>query len=70
VEDIILGARKLCHDLNQPLTVVMARSELLMMKLSSDDANYKSVEQIHQQAEKMSEIIESLRDLLKSHGQD
>jgi signal transduction histidine kinase len=59
-------ARKLCHDINQPLTVIMARSELILLKLAADDSNRKAVEQIHEQAEKMSDLVEQLRALIKN----
>jgi signal transduction histidine kinase len=68
--DVVLHARKACHDLNQPLTVIMARSELLMLKLSPDDPHYPSVAQIHEQAEKMSALIEDLRKLFKSYQEE
>ncbi|MFH1138809.1 MAG: histidine kinase dimerization/phospho-acceptor domain-containing protein [Pseudomonadota bacterium] len=65
VEELVHKARKICHDINQPLTVIMARSELMLLKVSPGDNNRKAVEQIHEQAEKASQLVESLRALLK-----
>ena len=62
---LIKKARKICHDINQPLTVIMARSELILLKLKDDDPNYKSVTQIHEQAELLSNRIEELRALFR-----
>ncbi len=70
VAEIILQSRKICHDINQPLTVIMARSELLMLKLGLDDPNYGSVKQIHEQSEKISNLIEDMRNLLRSYQED
>ncbi|MBU2552424.1 MAG: hypothetical protein KKB20_28685 [Proteobacteria bacterium] len=66
IESLISRARELCHDMNQPLTVIMARSELLMMKSPPDGADYGSGKQIFDQAEKLNGLINDLRNLLKS----
>jgi len=65
VEELILQARKICHDMNQPLTVIMARSELLLMKTAPDAPDHRAVEQIHQQAEKLSDLVLELQRLVK-----
>ena len=67
IEQLIARGRKICHDLNQPLTVIMARSELLKLNLSADDPNVRSVEQIHIQADKMSGLVEDMRALFKEY---
>ena len=66
INEVVSTARKICHDINQPLTVILARSELMLMKLVADDPNQKAVEQIHEQAEKISDLVENLRALFKS----
>lgn len=65
VNDAVDQARKICHDINQPLTVIMARSELILLKMDADDPNRKALDQIHQQAEKISTLVDGLRSLLK-----
>ena len=70
VVELIKMARQLLHDINQPLTVIMARSELMMLKLPGDDPNRPAMEQIHQQTEKMSGLIDDLRTLLKDFQPD
>ncbi|MBF0528872.1 MAG: hypothetical protein HQK55_06315 [Deltaproteobacteria bacterium] len=59
-------ARKIMHDMNQPLTVIMARSELMMLKIPPDSPHRKAVEQIHQQGEKLASLIDDLRTILRS----
>ena len=70
INEAVQHARKLCHDINQPLTVIMARSELILLKLADDDVNRKAVEQIHSQADKMSDLVEQLRSVIKTIQED
>ena len=70
INNLLAEARKICHDLNQPLTVIMARSELMMLRTPADDSSHKAAQQLHEQAEKMSDLIDSLRALLKSYQGD
>jgi signal transduction histidine kinase len=70
VGEMITNARKICHDINQPLTVIMARSELMLLKTQPDDPNRPAVEQMYQQAEKLSLLVENLRALLKNFEDD
>jgi signal transduction histidine kinase len=70
INEAVNQARKLCHDINQPLTVIMARSELILLKLAADDVNRKALEQIHEQAEKLSDLVEQLRVVIKRLQED
>ena len=70
VGEMITSARKICHDINQPLTVIMARSELMLLKTPSEDPNRPAVEQMYQQAEKLSHLVDNLRTLLKDFADD
>ena len=65
LNDLILEVRKICHDFNQPLTVIMVRSELLLLKIPPDDPTRQALEQIHGQAEKLAELIDRARSLFK-----
>jgi signal transduction histidine kinase len=68
--EFLTRARRLCHDMNQPLTVLLARSELLLMKVPPGEPYYKNVEQIHDQSEKMGRLVEELRNLIKEFQGD
>ena len=48
------------HELNQPLTSVMGYSELLKKKMSPDDSNYRAVDIILREAERMAEIVRKI----------
>ena len=66
VDDMINEARRICHDINQPLTVIMARTELLLLKTPEDDKNRRAIEQIHDQSGKLAELVDRLRSHLKA----
>jgi len=57
--------RKICHDMNQPLTVIMARADLMKTKLSPDDPNAKAVETILQETERLAQLILKLSRIYK-----
>ena len=65
VEEMFRKAREICHDVNQPLTVVLARSELILMKMPPDDPNRKSLEQLREESVKISELVGRFQTLLK-----
>ena len=48
------------HELNQPLTSVMGYAELLKKKMQPDDANYRAVDIILREAERMAEIVRKI----------
>jgi PAS domain S-box-containing protein len=48
------------HELNQPLTSVMGYSELLKKKMSPEDANYRGIDIILREAERMAEIVRKI----------
>jgi PAS domain S-box-containing protein len=53
------------HELNQPLTSVMGYSELLKKKMSPEDANYRAVDIILREAERMAEIVRKIGRITK-----
>jgi PAS domain S-box-containing protein len=48
------------HELNQPLTSVMGYAELLRKKMQPDDANFRAVDIILREAERMAEIVRKI----------
>jgi PAS domain S-box-containing protein len=53
------------HELNQPLTSVMGYSELLKKKMSPEDVNYRAVDIILREAERMAEIVRKIGRITK-----
>ncbi len=53
------------HELNQPLTSVMGYAELLLRKLPSDSPTHRGAEVIHQEAQRMAEIVRKIGKLTR-----
>lgn len=53
-------AGAICHEMNQPLQVIFGNLELLKMGTESDSPNFKFIENILQQAEKLGMITKKL----------
>jgi len=53
------------HELNQPLTSVMGYSELLKKKMSPEDSNFRAVDIILREAERMAEIVRKIGRITK-----
>jgi PAS domain S-box-containing protein len=53
------------HELNQPLTSVMAYAELLKRRLERDTAAYSAAEVIFNEAERMAEIVRKIGKITK-----
>lgn len=50
-------ARTTAHDLAQPLTTIMARSQLLASKAKPDDPSYKPLKVISDEATKLADMV-------------
>ena len=48
------------HEINQPLTIAVGRSDILLMKMGKDDPNREEIEHIRQAAKRISEIIQKM----------
>ncbi|MDY6970828.1 MAG: response regulator [Thermodesulfobacteriota bacterium] len=57
---ILEMAGGVCHELNQPLQVILGYCQLLMMEISEDDPAYEMIDKIMRQIEKVSEITYKL----------
>jgi PAS domain S-box-containing protein len=53
------------HELNQPLTSVMGYSELLLRKLPDDSPTHRGAVVIHQEAQRMAEIVRKIGKITK-----
>ncbi|HKY32128.1 MAG TPA: hypothetical protein VJV23_06305 [Candidatus Polarisedimenticolia bacterium] len=63
----VMHARRTAHDLAQPLTTILARAQLLQLKLKPDDPNARPIGIICQEAErlvKLSEQFHKLREMM------
>ncbi|HKU42969.1 MAG TPA: histidine kinase dimerization/phospho-acceptor domain-containing protein, partial [Polyangiales bacterium] len=53
------------HELNQPLTSVMGYAELLMRKVGEQNPAYRAAEVIHNEAQRMAEIVRKIGKLTR-----
>src|SRR6185503_16021641 len=53
------------HELNQPLTSVMAYAELLLRRPMQDASTHRGAEVIHREAERMAEIVRKIGKLTR-----
>jgi signal transduction histidine kinase len=53
------------HELNQPLTSVMAYAELLKRRLDADSPGFGAAEVIYNEAERMAEIVRKIGKITK-----
>jgi YD repeat-containing protein len=60
-------AAGVAHQINNPLTTVIAEAHLLALGISPDDPQYVSVEAIQQAAERAGSVVQRLLDLTRIH---
>jgi signal transduction histidine kinase len=70
VQQAVKEARRLIHDLNQPLTTVMGNLELMLMKMSSDDPGRSKLKELVDQCERMRQLNIQLGNVIRSQDDD
>jgi signal transduction histidine kinase len=66
-ETILHEARRTCHEVNQPLTVILARLELVLLKMPDDDPQRAAIEQVYQESLKLSRLVSTFRQRLREY---
>jgi PAS domain S-box-containing protein len=69
-EGVIETAGAACHELNQPLQVVLGSSEMLMMNLNKDDSNQNRLRILKEQVERLGKITRKLQNITKYETKD
>ena len=67
----VLHARKTAHDLAQPLTTILARSQMLLARLDPQDPHRNAVSVICQESDRLAQIVtgfQQLRELARPQG--
>ncbi len=59
-EDMVRTARRLCHDLNQPLQAISGYAELLTLTIPPDDGSYPKVLKIQESSRRVNELVNEL----------
>jgi signal transduction histidine kinase len=70
IQEAIKQARRIIHDLNQPLTTVMGNLELMLMRMSSDDPNRPKLKELVDQCERMRQLNIQLGNLVRGQDDD
>ena len=70
VQQAIKQARKIIHDLNQPLTTVMGNLELMMMRMSADDPGRPKLKELVNQCERMRQLNIELGTIIRGQDDD
>jgi len=63
LEGVIEMAGAACHELNQPLTIVLGNSELLMMRTEEIDPNYERIKTIFEAVSEMGQITRKIMEI-------
>jgi two-component system sensor histidine kinase KdpD len=63
LRNTVLGA--ISHDLNTPLTTIVATSELLKQQTSADDPRYQYVTMLYEQSIRMKNLVVNLLDMAR-----
>jgi PAS domain S-box-containing protein len=70
LQSVIEVAGAICHEMNQPMQAILGRSELLLMDISEDDAQYAYIKTIKEQIDRMGKITKKLMTLTKYETKD
>ncbi len=63
-------AARLCHELNQPIQVVMGYSEILLKGLSPEHPHHKVMQLLKEQMLRMSQLTKRLRGIVRKEKKD
>ncbi|GBC60219.1 hypothetical protein DENIS_1170 [Desulfonema ishimotonii] len=62
--EIVRTARKLCHDLNQPMQTISGYSDLLAMGIPKEDPKYAKILKIQEAVGQVNKITGQLMNLM------
>lgn len=63
LETIFERQRKLCHNINNPLTAIMGRAQIVQLKEDCDPQMVKVVQVIEESAKRVASYVRELSDL-------
>jgi len=58
------------HEINNIISVIMGRIEMLLRRFSPQDKNYESIAEIYNSAKKLSEIVKKIKEIKKIKTKD
>jgi len=66
LRELMMELAPVCHELNQPLQVVMSYAELLLLQIPEDSLMRGDAVMIYEQTERMKDVSERLEKLIKA----
>lgn len=64
-QDLFDLTRSICHELSQPITILLGYSEMMLLNTEKNDPLYKKLSEINKQADKTDEIIRRMQKKIK-----
>lgn len=68
LQEALSYARETAHELAQPLTTVLARSQLLLTRCAPDDPQRPALETISREATRLADLLERFQRLKEMTG--
>lgn len=62
--------RSICHELSQPVTILLGYSEMMLSNMETNDPLYNKLNEINKQADKTDEIIRRMHRNVKYISED
>jgi len=70
LQDFLQTTRLICHELSQPITVILGYSEMVLSDKAKDDPQCEKLLEIQKQAAMIEEITRKLRYMAKYISND
>jgi len=70
LQSFLKTSRMICHELSQPITVILGYSEMVLSNMDKNDPQYEKLIEIQKQAGSMEEITRKLRYMAKYISND
>ena len=70
LQAVLETAGAVCHELNQPMQVIVGYCDLLLMDIEEEDVNYHKIKRIEKQIERMGSITLKLSKITKYETTD
>ena len=67
MKELLDAQRKLCHNINNPLTAIMGRAQIMQLRQESDPHVIKMVQVVEESAKRVTTYVRELSSLIE-HG--
>ncbi len=65
LSEILEAQRKLCHNINNPLTAIMGRAQILQLKQGTDPQLIQVLQVIEESAKRVAAYVRELSELIR-----